>query len=97
MSENEKLTVSLKRPLTVDGKTLSTLELRRPLVRDLIAADRQQRASGPVAGDAALLAEIAGVPFAEFGSMDAVDYNHALREAIAGGFFGVEKKSAATS
>ena len=68
--------------------------MRRPLVRDLIAAERQQ---GEVAGDAALLAICADVPFADFGHLDAEDYRGLMREAVGHGFFGGSETSASSS
>ena len=86
----ETLTVTLARPVTHNGRPYETLTLRRPLVRDLIAANRQAQASGPTAGDAALVAACADVPFTAIGQLDAADFRRILREGQTAGFFSDE-------
>ena len=76
---------TLARPKTVSNRTYGQLTVRRPLVRDLIAAERQP---GKVAGDAALLAICADVPFADFGHLDAADFRAMTDKAEELGFFG---------
>ena len=82
---SEKIQHTLARPIAVRGKTYSEVELRRPLVRDLIAAERQE---GKVAGDAALLAICGDIPFTDFGHLDAADFRALMDKADAAGFFG---------
>ena len=67
----DTISVSLDHPIDVDGRTVSSLTLRRPLVKDLIAAERQP---GDIAQEAALLAECSGLPFEAVGRLDASDY-----------------------
>ena len=80
---SKTVTVPLDYPLEVDGKTVSSLTLRRPLVSDLIAAERQP---GEVGQDAALLAACSGLPFEAVGRMDASDYRRAMSEGELGFF-----------
>ena len=76
-----QVTVSLSYPIEVDGKSVSTLTLRRPLVRDLIAAERQP---GDIAQEAALLSACSGLPFEAVGRLDAADYRNAVHKAELG-------------
>ena len=86
MSERtDGFTHTLERSKEVRGKTYTSLTVRRPLVRDLIAAERQP---GKVAGDAALLAILADVPFGDFGHLDAGDFRAMMNRAEELGFFG---------
>ena len=75
----------LLRPKEVRGKTIESLTVRRPLVKDLIAAERQP---GKVAGDAALIAICANIPFGDFGHLDAGDFRAIMEIAEDRGFFG---------
>ena len=77
----DQVAVSLSRPIEVDGKTISSLTLRRPLVRDLIAAERQP---GDIAQEAALLSLCAGIPFETIGRLDAADYRRIVHKAELG-------------
>ena len=81
----DTFTYTLRRPLDVGGKRIETVTVRRPLVRDLIAADRQP---GETGGTAALVAICAGIPLADFGGLDAADYRAILRQGYRLGFFG---------
>ena len=83
-------THTLKHPAKVRGTELKTLTLRRPLVRDLIAAERQP---GDVGGTAALLAICAGVSLGDFGYLDAEGYRALAAEAERHGFFGAAAAS----
>ena len=93
----ETLVVTLTRPITHNGRPYGTLTLRRPLVRDLIAANRQAQASGPTAGDAALVAACADIPFTAVGHLDAANFRRLLREGHAAGFFSDESDDDPTS
>ena len=84
MSNQESFTHTLARPKEIRGKTLTSLTMRRPLVRDLIAAERQP---GRVAENAALLAICSDVPFTDFGHLDAADYRAMMQAAEDRGFF----------
>ena len=89
----ERVTITLSRPVEYQGRTVDTLQCRRPLVRDLIAAERQD---GEIAREAALLALCANVDFALVALMDAADYHQAA--AAAGvGFFGAAPTGAEPS
>lgn len=77
-------TVTLDHPVKYQGRTITTLTCRRPLVRDLIAAERQ---TGDIAREAALLARCADIDFAAVSLMDAADYHRAALAAGIG-FFG---------
>ncbi len=79
----DQITVTLTHPIEIDGKTVSSLTLRRPLVKDLIAAERQP---GYVGQDAALLAQCAGINFADVGKIDAGDYRRIIGESDLGFF-----------
>ena len=74
----------LSRPTTIRNKEYAELTVRRPLVRDLITADRQP---GDIASSAALLAVCTDVPFADFGYFDAEDFRAILAKGELNGFF----------
>ena len=76
--------VTLQHPFEVRGKSHTELTVRRPLVRDLIAADRQP---GGVGSSAALLATCAGLSVADVGHMDAADFRAILAHGATLGFF----------
>ena len=78
-------THKLQKPFTVRGRRVESLTLRRPLVRDLIAAEQQQ--GGETTFVSALLAACAGVPLADFGHLDARDFREVRVLAAAAGFF----------
>lgn len=77
----DQVIVPLSRPIDVDGKSVSSLTLRRPLVRDLIAAERQP---GEIAQEAYLVSACSGLPFEAVGRMDAADYRRIVRESELG-------------
>ena len=83
--DGDNFNYTLLRPKTVRNKTYESLTVRRPLVRDLIAAERQP---GKVGGDAALIAICADIPFSDFGHLDAGDFRAAMQLAEDRGFFG---------
>ena len=74
----ETLVFTLERPITHQTRTYETLTLRRPLVRDLIAAERQPGETGQ---DAALVAACADVSLTVVGLIDAADFKRLQREA----------------
>ena len=82
MSENT-VTVTLDHPIEINGATRTSLTLRRPQVRDLIAAERQP---GEIAQEAALIAGCADIPFEAVGRLDAADYSKIVSEAGLGFF-----------
>jgi len=75
---DDTLTVTLTRPIEVDGKTVASLTLRRPLVKDLIAAERQP---GEIGQDAYVLSACSGLPFEAVGRIDAGDYRRIMQES----------------
>ena len=81
----ETVHYKLVRRVEVRGKTYAEVKLRRPLVRDLIAAERQE---GKVAGDAALIAICGDIPLGDLGHFDAADFRAIVDLADAAGFFG---------
>lgn len=81
----DTVSVPLSHPIDVDGKTVSTLTLRRPVVRDLIAAERQP---GEIAQEASVLSACSGLPFDAVGRIDAADYRRIVRQAELGFFSG---------
>ncbi|MDE0203342.1 MAG: phage tail assembly protein [Rhodospirillaceae bacterium] len=76
-----QVTVPLDYPIEVDGKTVSSLTLRRPKAKDLISAERQP---GEIGEEVALIAICAGIPFADAGEIDAADYRRIVRETQLG-------------
>ena len=77
-------TYTLIHPVTVHSRSITELTIRRPLVRDLIAAERQP---GMIASDAALVAVCAGLSFADFGHVDAADFRALMALGDTHGFF----------
>ena len=75
----------------------ATVTMRRPRVRDLIEADRQMAAGGQAAGDAALIAQLLGLTFADIADMDAEDYRALEDKGIAAGFFGPQASETPSS
>ena len=70
--------IPLSHPIEVDGETVSSLTLRRPLVKDMIAAERQP---GAIGQEAATISACAGLPFEAVGRLDAEDYRRVLLRA----------------
>lgn len=68
---NEPQVFPLAVPVEHRGTTYTELAVRRPKVKDLIAAERQP---GEIGREASLLSICAGVPFAMVGEMDVGDY-----------------------
>ena len=66
-----KNTITLDRPITVDGAEVKTLSLRRAKVRDLQAVEN---VSGDVSKTVALAANLAEVSPDTFSEMDAADF-----------------------
>ena len=82
--DQDTFTHKLAHPFKARDKSYSELTIRRPLVRDLITADRQP---GQVASSAALVAVCAGIPMADFGHADAGDFRAILNQGELLGFF----------
>ena len=83
-AKSDSFTHRLVHSFKIREKSYSELTIRRPLVRDLITADRQP---GQVASSAALVAVCAAIPIADFGYMDAGDFRAILALGEALGFF----------
>ena len=81
MTAKSNVTVPLSHPIQVDGKAVDSITVRRPLVKDLIAAERQP---GEIAQEAAVLSECSGLSLADVGSIDAEDYRRIIRETELG-------------
>ena len=77
------VSVTLDHPIEINGATRSSLTLRRPLVRDLIAAERQP---GEIAQEAALVSACADIPMEAVGRLDAADYRKIVSESDLGFF-----------
>ena len=73
--------IKLRHPLTVDGAELAELVMRRPLVRDLRAAQRS--AGGEADAEIALFANLCEVAPEAFDRMDLGDY-YRLQDAYRG-------------
>ena len=74
-------TVTLKHPVEIDGATIETLTIRRPLVRDLRAAQRRAGAGAPDAEvEVALLSNLCEVTPETLDAMDLADYLELQRE-----------------
>ena len=74
-------TIKLRYPLKVDGATLEELVMRRPLVRDLRAA--QRAGDGSSGTEVALFANLCEVAPDALDAMDLGDYRE-LQEAYEG-------------
>lgn len=77
------ISVTLKTPIKVDGKDVSTLTFREADVGDLIAGEIVGKTQGQVAQVAATLASMAGITYPEFRAIKARDFM-AISEATAG-------------
>ena len=80
----DSFSYKLQHPKTIRDREVTDLTIRRPLVRDLITADRQP---GVVASDAALLATCSGMTLADFGHLDGEDYRALMALGETHGFF----------
>ncbi len=72
---NDTTVIPLDRPIEGKDGKITSLTVRRPLVKDLIASERQPTATGR---EAALLSICAGIPFGDVGKMDVADYHRAV-------------------
>lgn len=79
----ERVSFDLVFPVEHKGKTYDKLEIRRPKVKDLIAAERQPTETGR---EASLLSICADVPFEVVGEMDSGDYHAACARGGIGFF-----------
>jgi hypothetical protein len=66
-------TIQLDHPVTVDGVEVKELRVRRPKVRDLLAAEKAYGAGG-AAFETGLLANLCEVTPAAIGELDMADY-----------------------
>jgi len=76
-------TVALKYPIEVDGVSVSVLHLRRPKVRDRLAADKLGKTDAEK--EIALIALLAEVTPETLHELDMADYT-AVQQAFAGFF-----------
>jgi len=75
--------VTLKYPITVEGVEVSVLHLRRPKVRDRLAADKMGKTDAEK--EIALIAMLAEVTPETLHELDMADYS-AVQQAFAGFF-----------
>lgn len=73
--------VTLKHPVTVDGIDVTTLSMRRPRVRDLLAADKG--AKGDAEREIRMFSNLCEVPPAVIEELDLADYT-TLQEVYRG-------------
>ena len=71
-------TIKLKHPITVDGREVAQLTLRRPKVRDL---ERMDKVSGEIAKAVTLVADLAELSPDQVRELDAEDFT-AVAEAL---------------
>ena len=71
-------TITLKHPITVDGREVAKLTLRRPKVRDL---ERMDKVSGEIAKAVTLVADLAELSPDQVRELDAEDFT-AVAEAL---------------
>ena len=71
-------TITLKHPITVDGREVAVLTLRRPKVRDL---ERMDKVSGEIAKAVTLVADLAELSPDQVRELDAEDFT-AVAEAL---------------
>ena len=84
MTTNSKsTTIKLREPITVDGTQRESLTLRRPKVRDLLAAEKSELVESPALRELKLFANLCEVPPAALEELDAADYVK-LQEAYTG-------------
>lgn len=83
-TDKEGFSYTLRTPVEVDSRAYQSLNVRRAVVRDMIAAERQP---GQVAGLAALAAACCGVPFSDFRRFDGADYRALVITGVHHGFF----------
>lgn len=74
-------TFTLNYPVDHDGKTITTIELRRPKVKDMLRAEKARESSGDLGVAVALVAAIADLPVSAIELVDATDFGP-IAEAI---------------
>ncbi|MGS1093122.1 phage tail assembly protein [Aquamicrobium terrae] len=75
-----KITVTLSKPITVEGKEVTALSLREPTLGDLITAESVGKGNN-LAKVAATLAAMADIPLPAFHSLSARDFAKINEEA----------------
>lgn len=70
---SEKITVTLSKPIAVEGKEVTELSLREPTLGDLITAETVGKGN-ELAKVAATLAAMADIPLPAFHSLSARDF-----------------------
>ena len=71
-------TIKLKHPITVDGREVTEINLRRPKVRDL---ERVDKVDGPIAKAVTLIADLAEISPDQVRELDAGDFT-AIEAAV---------------
>lgn len=74
-------TFSLSYPVEHDGKSIASVELRRPKVKDMLRAEKARDAGGDLGVAVALVAAIADLPLEVIEQVDATDFGP-IAEAI---------------
>lgn len=88
MSEPKSITVALQHPVAHEGRDITSVTVRQPIVNDLLLAERRAAPGSDVDADASLLAQCSGLPRKAVGLLTAADFRTIMREARAQGFFG---------
>lgn len=87
---SERKSVELKHPIEVDGVRVSVLHLRRPKVRDRLAAEKA--GSTDAEQEIAMIAALADMTPSNLHELDLIDYK-AVSEAFTGFFSSAQTKS----
>lgn len=75
MSMNEKVSIELKYPITIDGTETSVLHMRRPKVRDQLLVEKSGLAGkGNAAQEVLLIANLCEVAPGDLENLDMADY-----------------------
>ena len=64
--------ITLKYPITVDGVKTDTLQLRRPIVKDMISMEKTEQSSAEK--EVHLFANLCAIPFDSLLNADMADY-----------------------
>lgn len=67
-------TFSLSYPVEHDGKSITSVELRRPKVKDIAAAEQARKDKGDFAVGVVLIARVSGLPESVVEEIDAEDF-----------------------
>lgn len=82
--------IKLDHPVTVEGREITEIELRRPKVRE--ARDARKKHKDPADQEIELVSQLSGLPPAAIEELDIADYSK-IQEVLAG-FFGSSETTA---